>query len=166
MIACNVCNRLDLFYCSGCSSISRAGHLPKSRWFNPQLVQSTCRSVFGQDSEPHIAPDGRATGVWMSSLHRSRLAVNVCVNWWMLTCDVKTLWVAERLEKPCISLFTIYFIQSFTKSSCCIFFRQTSKLTSVRFCWTHTQVWKRWNPAIETFKYKTFKPVVFSVIAL
>ncbi len=42
---------------SSCSSVGRAGRLPITKWFDPQLHQSTCQSVLVQDTEPQIAPD-------------------------------------------------------------------------------------------------------------
>jgi len=33
-------------------------HLSEGRWFNPRLLQSTCRSVLGQGTEARIASDG------------------------------------------------------------------------------------------------------------
>ena len=43
--------------------VERVVHQSEDRRFESRLLQSACRSVLGQDTEPQIAPEGCAIGV-------------------------------------------------------------------------------------------------------
>ena len=47
----------------GCGSVvERVVSKSEGWWFHPRLRWATCQSVFGQDTEPHVAPDGCTIG--------------------------------------------------------------------------------------------------------
>ena len=77
-------------------------------WFDSRLPYTTCWSVIGQDTEPHVASD-----VWMSviepvTLYRPKLCcMSVCL--WMWFVESKHFeWFTRQEKCYKYSLFTIY----------------------------------------------------------
>lgn len=68
----------------GCGSGGLAVvHLTEGRWVNPWPLQSKCRSILEQNTEPQIAPSNVC--MWMVSAHNEQVSpghqcTNGCVN--------------------------------------------------------------------------------------
>ncbi len=75
-----------------CGSVGQVGHQPIRRFDFPAL--RSARPSILEDTEPQTAPHGGTAGVLMCVC----VCVCACESVWMLTCVVKALWLAERLE--------------------------------------------------------------------
>lgn len=42
---------------AGWKSLARPIYQSEGQWFVPQILQSAWQSIFGQDTEPQVAPD-------------------------------------------------------------------------------------------------------------
>ncbi len=86
------------------------------QWFDPQLLQSSCWSVLGQDIEPDFASDGSLNGVWVQvwifiSLDAPRMLASATSVWMCLQmndCDLccEVFWVAALLYKCSVFTYT------------------------------------------------------------